>query len=177
MVEGKCCANCGTSRLPLHAKGFCKRCYRIRRRIFQLERWNPTDPSSLKGYPSSMPLTQNPEYVRNMQVSAIGQLRKQLADLRTREQLLDSPIDSTRIEYQLQRLAEKAGARNAYGTTHGLATVFDDFGPEHRSTLYRVLNGIEENIPRRGIRWTWFRGDSRQRFSLSGRPRLRKVLF
>jgi hypothetical protein len=127
--------------------------------ISQLEKWNPGDPNSLKGYPAGLPPPPSPECVKNMQAHAIKQLRKRLEQLRVKEQVLNGPVDSIAIEYQLQRLAERAGARNAYRTTHGLASVFDDFGPEQRKALYQVLNSIEENIPSPGIRWTWFSQD------------------
>ncbi|MGA9210662.1 MAG: hypothetical protein WB347_22925 [Terriglobales bacterium] len=108
---------------------------------------------SLKGYPRGLPLPR-PEEIPKMQADVIEQLGKRLKELRTKERILNEPVDSIAIEYQLQRLAEKAGVRNACDITHGLAIVFDEFGPQHRKTLYQVLNSIEENIRWRGVHWS-----------------------
>lgn len=147
------CTNCGTDRFPVRARGLCKRCYRIALTIRQVQGWVANDVKSFRGYPESLPLPK-PEHVPRMQADVIRQLRKRLEFLRQREQSLLGPVESIKIEYQLQRLAGRAGARNAHIITHGLAIVFDSYEPEQKTTLYRVLNSIEENIPWGGIRWT-----------------------
>src|SRR5271157_1270912 len=147
------CSNCGTDRYPVRAKGLCKRCYPLELTIEHIKGWNANDPKSFKGYPASLPPPQS-EHVPRMQADVIEQFRRRLEFLRHREHSLSEPVDSIKIEFQLQRLAKNAGARNATSITHGLASVFDNFGPEHSVTLYRILNTIEENIPWRGIRWS-----------------------
>jgi len=151
-MKNKRCSNCGTERFRVHAKDLCRRCYGLSLRVSQIQAWNASDLKTLKGLPTSLPLLR-PEDVPKIQADVIDQLRKRLQDLRRSEQSLAKPVDSIKIEFQLQRLAKSAGARNAASITHGLASVFDDFGPEHRMTLYGILHSIEENIPWSGIRW------------------------
>jgi hypothetical protein len=89
-----------------------------------------------------------------MQADVIEQFRKRLEFLGYREDSLSEPVDSIKIEFMLQRLAKRAGARNSNIITHGLARVFDDFESGQKATLYRVLNSIEESIPWCGIQWS-----------------------
>lgn len=147
------CSNRETDRFPVHARGLCKRCYRIVLTIEQIKGWNANDVKSFNGYPASLPLPK-PEHVPRMKADVIEQFRKRLAFLRYREGSLSTPVDSVKIEFLLQRLAKRAGARNSNVITHGLATVFDCFEPEQKATLCRVLNSIEESIPWCGIRWS-----------------------
>ncbi len=149
------CSNCGTERFRVHAKNLCRRCYDLVLRVSRIQAWNASDLTTLKGFPTSLPLPK-PEDVAKLRADVIDQLRKRLQDLRRAEQSLAGPASSVRIEFQLQRLAKRAGARNAASITHGLASVFDDFGPKHRTTLHGILHSIEENIPWPGIRWSGY---------------------
>ncbi len=79
-----------------------------------------------------------------MQADVVEQLRKRLEFLRYREDSLSKPVDSVKVAALLQRLAKRAGARNSNIITHGLATLFDDFEPEQKATLYRVLSSIKK---------------------------------
>lgn len=137
----------------VRARGLCNRCYLLILKIEHVKGWSANDVKSFKSYPASLPLPK-PKHVRRMQADVVEQLRKRLEFLRYREDSLSKPVDSVKVELLLQRLAKRAGARNSNIITHGLATLFDDFEPEQKATLYRVLSSIEESIPWRGPRWT-----------------------
>jgi len=97
------------------------------------------------------------EHIARMKVDIIAQCEDHLKQLRRMEERLRGPISSINIEYQLEVLAEKAGAKNARGIMHGAAICFDGFTVEQRAILFYWLYSIEENILRQH-RIDWSRG-------------------
>ncbi len=143
------CKNCGTERFNVKAKGLCKRCYSISRRIDQIKKWDPNDETSLKGYPRHFPF--RPEHVARMKADVIEQLKDRLKELRLVEERLRGPVSSVQIEGQLKVLAELASARNARSIMHQASSSFDGFTPEQRTTIFYWLYRIEENVTRRDL--------------------------
>lgn len=153
-MNSETCRNCATSRFKIKARGLCKNCYSLSKKIKHIEGWDPQKESTLVEYPKSMPLLP-PSEIARMKLDVLEQLKHLLKEQRSREERLKEPIGSMDIECQLKWLAEKVGARDAHRIMHGTAICFDSFTPDQRSTLFRLLYSIEENIPRRDrIHWT-----------------------
>jgi hypothetical protein len=59
------------------------------------------------------------------------------------------------VEHKLISIARRAGVRrNKLSSFHGLATLIDEqFKPEQKNLIYRLLSDIEENVPWAGIDW------------------------
>jgi hypothetical protein len=153
IMQTRNCKNCGTERFNVTAKGLCKRCYSISRRIDQIKKWDPDDETSLKGYPRHFPF--GPDDVPRMKADVIEQLKDHLEKLRLAEERLRGLISSMEIEGQLKVLAHLASARNAQSIMHQASISFDGFTPEQRTTVFYWLYRIEENVNRRGlIHWS-----------------------
>ena len=146
------CKNCGTERHSIIARGLCKRCYRIVRRIEQIQSWNSDDEGTLRGFPR-IPILPG-DHIPRMKADVLLQLKESLEKLRLKEHQFREPIDSMTLEGMLGSLARKAGAKSR-GLMHGTAICFDSFTPEQRRTLFELFNSIEEDIPQRDcIDWS-----------------------
>ena len=151
-ADVKACTNCQTTRYPTKAHGLCARCYFAQRKIEQADKWSLANLSSLKDYPPSR-MYENPAALARVRIAYKKEYQRRLQFLKIIEQKLNGPIDAVDIEFQLARLAHRAGARNK-NMLHGSACAIGaTFGPEQRIFLYGLLNDIEENIQWKGIDW------------------------
>jgi hypothetical protein len=146
MRSASLCANCRTDRYELRARGYCVRCYRLVLKKDAIRKWNLKDPSSLKYYPSAY----RPEqYLKIIKKGFIAQLEQRLSFLRHREDQRINGADGMTIEWMLNNLARRAGAKD---DVYGVATLIDHtFPPEQKQVLFQLLNDIEEKIRRRDL--------------------------
>jgi hypothetical protein len=156
----KRCANCGTVRYAIHAKGYCRDCYDPHRRKVQVEQWDATKLKTLKTLPKggwgpdgSPDLFRGhsrkalKDRVPEIQQRVLKEIDKRLRSLWSREVRLSGPIEGMDIELMLRQLAQKAGARDR-NILHGIATLVTAyFKPKQRRMLFGWLNEIEENTP------------------------------
>jgi hypothetical protein len=172
--QGGVCANCGTERFPLHAKGYCKDCYDLIRRRNQVKAWDVENPATLKSFPKGgyMGTGDNPNFIRGhfrrrletdlpeIKAKTLKEIDQRLRLIKVREIELVGPIDGMTIERTLRNLAKRAGAKNR-NVLYGIASEANDrFDAEGRQRLFRWLNEIEESAP-------WGRGRRRRRFTLA----------
>lgn len=142
------CQNCGTTRYRHVGKGLCSRCYRLSKRLEQVNGWNPDNPESLKGYPYT---SYDPEEFRRIKSGFVTQIEERLALLKSREELLEGLVEGTDIEYQLGRIARRCRVRNK-DMFFGIATCIDhSFDNEQKRMLFSLLNKIDEGIPWEGL--------------------------
>lgn len=133
---------CGTIRFKHRAKGLCTRCYRLVRRLEQVNLWNSTDPKSLKGYPFQGDF----ESFDRLKSGVITQLKNRLEFLKVREELLSGPVSGLSIECQFKDIASCCGL--SIELFHGVANRIEAyFDLEQRQLLYELLYTIEENMP------------------------------
>ncbi len=140
------CQQCGTIRFKHVAKGLCTRCYRLVRRLEQVNQWDPTDHKSLKGYPYRV----IDESFDRLKSEFIRELRERLKLLRVREELLlRGPVSGLQIEFQLKNIVSLCGLRrNRRNPFHGTANLIEEsLDLEQRRVLYELLNTVEENLP------------------------------
>jgi hypothetical protein len=148
-ADSSACANCGTTRYPLKARGMCGRCYNAHRHLDQIDEWDISDEKSLKGYPPGA-MYRNPRKLALLQSGHRKEWQRHLSLLRLKEERLRGPISGIDLEDQLNRIARLAGAKkNVFdGVAGPVGMCFD---PEQRHRLYELLNQIEEAVPWRGI--------------------------
>src|ERR1700680_2901185 len=82
MQEPLLCTTCQTEQHAIEAKGMCRRCNRIARKISQIENWNPNDESTLEDFPRGFIL--RPDHVSRMKADVLEQLKAHLEQLRIR---------------------------------------------------------------------------------------------
>ena len=142
------CENCNTLRYPHIAKGLCKRCYPLKPKLQQLEKWDVSNPNSLKGIPPSLrPFIKTKGHLDGFKLDAKEQIECRLNYLRMREEKLKSVINGTDIEYELRKIARRIvpGADKLY---HGIGTLIDhDFTVKQKKVIYTLLNEIDEALP------------------------------
>jgi hypothetical protein len=136
------CVSCTTERYPIVARGLCKRCYPLTRRIEALER------GDLKplGILAAMRRPDHPETQR-LRMGFIRQYRSRLTFLRSREEERRGlHLDALTIEHLLRDLGKRAGA---CGDPHyNVASwIIHDFPAPSRLALFQLLHEIEERIP------------------------------
>jgi len=150
------CGNCQSDRFKHVAKGYCRRCYGLIKRLNEVEHWDPANPQSLKGFPSiDMPYDSQrfSRVFKKIQSGVASQIRGRLAFLKAREERLNYPIQGIDIEHGLRRIAQCCGTKDR-NLFFGIAGYIDlTFDLNQRKILYEWLNRIEENIPWRGINW------------------------
>lgn len=143
--------NCGTQRYRHKARGYCIRCYELIRRLENVSRWDMSDISTLKGYPKNS-IFYSKNTFDKLKKGYTKQINERLQFLRIKEeQLKRELIDPIDIEYQLRRLARRAGARNRNILLGIAGCIKMHFPPKQRKVLYHLLNEIGENIPWEGI--------------------------
>lgn len=133
LLDKQACANCGTVRHPLKAKGLCARCYYVHQKLNRAEL--EIHPGLLKGYRS--------ECQRRLDVIRVDEQRRQ------------GPISGLDLERQLCCVARRAGVpEKKLHIFRGLATLFNEsFNPGQKRLLFGLLSDIEENVPWTGIDW------------------------
>jgi len=117
-----------------------------------LEKWDLSDPNSMKGFPSSLvSLIRTQEELDGFKADAKEQIRSRLTYLRMQEEKLNGKIYGIDLEYQLQRIAKMVfpKERTLY---HGIAGFIDDnFGMKQKKLLYSLLSKIDEKLPWKGV--------------------------
>jgi hypothetical protein len=140
------CQQCGTKRFKHKAKGLCTRCYRLLRKLEQVDRWDLSDPKSLKGYPRES-CFHDPETLARVRAFEAREIRERLDYLKYAETILERPINGLDLEGMLNNIARQCGVKKQqlfFGTA---SSINFHFNPEQRRILYRYLNEIQENIP------------------------------
>ena len=144
------CVNCGTTRRRHSGRGYCSRCYRVVRRIAQTERWDFSDPATLKGYPRDG-IFWTAKQCERLKRGFLEQLQGRLDRIQLWEETYEGTILGIDLEYQLGRIARLAGARDP-DMHSGLASYLGDAFPlKQRSAMFRLLYEIEESVPWHGI--------------------------
>lgn len=138
------CANCGTERYPLKARGCCIRCYALLLRIDRIQRGAPGALGSLGEYLRGR--RDEKERIARLKAGLIRQFRERLEFLRLREEQRRSGVDGLTIEYLLRGIAKRAGARR--DVNYNTATPIDHtFPPKQKRFLFSLLLNIEERLP------------------------------
>lgn len=148
----RCCNECGTDRRKFRARGMCTFCYRVHTRIRQARKWDNARPETLIGVQTEWVPRERAEF-ETYRTSVVRQLEQMLLQAREREACRRGTVDGLTIEYQLRRLARRAGARNR--TLHfGIAGYVEmSFGARQRRALFGLLADIEESYEKVEIRW------------------------
>lgn len=145
----KRCVNCNTERYGIYRRGYCERCYRLVAEKRKAERWNPEDPSTLKGFPRSLPSSKD-EFPK-IKSDRLRELEYRLLLLKTKEAQRTGEVSGSDIEDALRNLAEWSGGKE--DVMHNIASeVTYHFGPKARQVLLGWLLDIEESMrwdPRR----------------------------
>jgi hypothetical protein len=149
----KKCANCGTTRHPHKAKGFCKNCYPLQLTFQNSRGWDLSKPESLKGFPhAALPFINTPQRLEAFKLEFQNRIARRLYDLRLREEKLKAIITGIDIEHQLETIARKIVPRSRK-IYHGVADLIDqNFNNKQKKIIYILLNKIHETLPWRGIR-------------------------
>jgi len=140
----KLCANCKTNRCDVYRRGYCHRCYPLVLQKEQVERWDLSDPSTLKRLPLPS-IYQRPREFKKVKAEKLRELEYRLFRLKVNEEKRNQPVAGMDIERAFRRLAEYCGAKEE--PVYGIATeVTTYFGPEQRQILLAWLLDIEESI-------------------------------
>jgi hypothetical protein len=155
------CINCGTTRRPHHSRGYCKPCSTIMRRVRQAEKWDRTDPKSLKGLPRIPWWTReailagldrrdwSDEEFERYRAEALRQLQEVLTQLRSEEESRQRVPNGWMVESRLRfvlrnmRLATDQCPPGWSGRS-----IEDRFNDEQRSIIYGLLTDLTDHIPR-----------------------------
>jgi hypothetical protein len=149
------CQNCRTVSLHHRAKGYCTRCYRLVKKLELVGDWDPSEPTTLIGYPPDFIV---PDYIAPAKFSRIKmnvttQLKRRLEYFKLKEEALAGPIHGLDIEHQLEGIARRCRVKKKE-IFFGIATTVNRiFDMKQRRFLYRQLNKIEENVSWVGIDW------------------------
>ena len=101
--------------------------------------------------PSLRPIFKTKEHLDGFKLDAKKQIESRLNYLRMREERLESIINGTDIEYELQKIARRI-VRGADKLYHGIGTMIDhEFTVKQKKIIYTLLNEIEEAIPWKGV--------------------------
>lgn len=140
------CRNCGTVRFKHYARGYCTRCYRLIKRLSQVDQWNHSDPNTLKGYPKNSHYFQSDIFMM-LKTGYPKAIKRRLASLKAIEDKLAKPISGIDIEHLLEIISRKCLGKHRK-LFHQTGNAFDDrFNEEQRILLYETLNKVVENIP------------------------------
>lgn len=105
------CKNCGSIRFPIRARGYCKRCYPILRKIEIIKLWELEEKRTLKYYPKDG-IFHNEKDFRKIKKSFIEQHEERLGYLKISEQILNGDIYGSSIVPLFQQIAKLAGSRD-----------------------------------------------------------------
>jgi hypothetical protein len=151
------CVNCGTTRRLHAAHGYCKQCYRLKRKIDEINAWDFNNSGSLGSFPKGIEISShliaNWEQIKD---KCKIQISQRLERVRFMERKLHSPISGMDLEVQLWRIARKLKYIKQTKIVHtlyfGVADVFDgNFDPDQRRLLYRLLYRMEEQSRTLGL--------------------------
>jgi len=148
------CTNCGTTRYRHVAKGLCRRCYPLKLRLQNLEKWDFSGVNSLKGFPGSLlPFIRTQEELDGFKADAKEQIESRLTYLRMREQKLSSRITGIDIEYELRKISRMI-VPDGDDLYFGIASWIDhNFSNKQKKLLYGLLSKIDEKLPWKGIHY------------------------
>lgn len=140
------CEACGSSRFRIHARNLCTRCYPLVRKKEKAIAWDLSKSESLEDCPISF--AKNPNEFQELKSIYLEIVDERVEYLKHVESTInDLSATGLAIEYQLMRIAERAGVREPESITHGAATILNDhidaFG---KTYLYSLLAGIEESL-------------------------------
>jgi len=162
------CGNCGTERYPQYRRGYCEDCYRLKRRLEKISKWDPSDPDTLDkekefrkggGPPSRLNLKgESVRYilgfhpkgfdqeVQQQKSQKLQEITKKLKRLKTMESQRAGDIDGINIEHAFRRLAKYAGVTND-SVLYGIASlVTAEFDEKQMRILFGFLLDIEERV-------------------------------
>src|SRR5208282_109747 len=149
-------------RYPYGARGHCNRCYRLIKRIEDVQLWNRGDRATLKGvtkhgmfdpavgYRKSTRLTTDGLTDQQFEVfraEHIGQLKHRLALLRHREEIRrhEVPVDALSLEQKFAEVLHLVRKNAKYPMNASyLADYFDE---DKRRVIYALLEEIIEQAP------------------------------
>jgi hypothetical protein len=117
------CQQCGTKRFKHVGKGLCKRCYRLVRKLEDVNRWDFSDPESAIGYLTGTDFL-DPDKFRRIKRRVVEEIQEQLRILRGRERLLEGPINGSNVEAQLSLIASQCHVKNK-NLFHGISLTID----------------------------------------------------
>ena len=100
------CQNCHTNRFKHVARGYCSRCYRLIRKLEKFDRWNSSDPASIKGFPGN-PYFESPDRIERIKAKLRNQTERQLFSIWAKEEKLNNFVNGTDIEKLLGRIANQ----------------------------------------------------------------------
>lgn len=146
------CKNCGSIRFPVRARGYCKRCYPIIRKIEIIKLWELEEKRTLKYYPKDG-IFHNEKDFRKIKNSFIKQHEERLGYLKISEQILNGDIYGSNIVPLFQQIAKLAGSRDKDLLWHQEDLFDHNFNQKQKRIIYKILNSIKESIPWRGIDW------------------------
>lgn len=160
--DAKPCVNCSTTRYLIKARGRCTRCYPIQLRLEHTQRWDSSQPDTLRHYPklSNYPPHHWEHDFPRIKKHTIRELQKRLLHFKQVEDNLLGRINGYDIEVKLRNLAIRAGAgRNSLSKCAG--TLDSQFTWEQRKILFKLLTEVTENIKWDGITlrgFEWYTG-------------------
>ncbi len=148
--KNKKCINCLSERFDITAKGLCKRCYILERKIEIINRWNFDNPKTLKHYPRNG-IFNNKEAFEKIKNGFSKQLKERLVELKYKEEKLNSNITGLDLEYKIRNISKLTGSKAEF---FGYADIFDHrFNNKQKKILFDFFNKITENIKWKGIDW------------------------
>ena len=115
------CANCRTERYDVCRRGYCHRCYALVLQKEQVERWDISDPSTLKRFPSFA--YQCPSEFLRIKADKIRELELRLEILQSNEERRSGKVSGLDIEHALKRTAKYSGGKeDAIGSIASVIT-------------------------------------------------------
>lgn len=152
MIENKKCKNCDSNRFRFIARGYCKRCYPLIRKIEIVERWDLNNNNTLRHYPKDG-IFYNTRDFKRIKIGYIEQFKERLSDLKLFERQLNSKVYGSDIVPKFQEIARLAGCRDRYFLWHEENLFDHNFTPKQKKLIYKILNDVTEPIPWKGINW------------------------
>lgn len=148
----KKCENCKSDRFEIKARGLCKRCYPLVRRIEVVEKWKLDDITTLKHYPKQG-IFYNEKDFKKIKSGFKKQYQDRLKYFKIKEDILNGEIHGSNIVPLFQRISRLAGSRNEDFLWHKDDLFDHNFTPKQKKIIYKILNEITESIPWKGIDW------------------------
>ncbi|MFA6973485.1 MAG: hypothetical protein WC238_01950 [Parcubacteria group bacterium] len=148
----KKCENCESDRFEIKARGLCKRCYPLVRKIETINKWRFSKPETLKYYPKES-LVYNEKDFKKIKSGFLEQFKDRLVHFKTIEIILNGEIHGKNIIPLFQRISKLSGNRNSDFLWHQEDLFDHNFTPEQNKIIYKILNEIVESISWKGIDW------------------------
>ena len=158
------CLNCGTRRTPHEANGYCKRCWPMAERVRRAEKWNRSQPESMKRMQSIPRWTRDAivagldrrpwsdEEFERYRSELIRQYRGELTWLRELEQSRHERVTGWNVEAQLRFVLSHVCPKATRNPFHGIARNLEDrFDSGQLSIIYGLLLDLVDHVPWKGI--------------------------